>query len=99
MGRGGLKGNISQREVGPLEYLVQNHLWIFAIWIVPISVLYDVFWYLRTRWVRWVVGPALPPGQKVEELSNKSRKETANFAALFSCLKVFFLDFLAHSNN
>ena len=50
MGLGGLKGHVSQKEVGLLEYLVQNHLWIFAIWIVPLSVAYDIVWYIRTRW-------------------------------------------------
>ena len=34
---------------GILDYLIKEHLWIFAIWVVPISVVYDFFWYLRTR--------------------------------------------------
>jgi len=49
MGKGGWKGKLSRSEVGFLEYLVQNHLWMFAIWLVPLSVVYDVFCYIRTR--------------------------------------------------
>ena len=32
-----------------LYYLINNHLWIFAIWLVPISLVYDIFWWVRTR--------------------------------------------------
>ena len=39
---------------GVMYYLVNNHLWIFAIWLVPISVLYDIFWWFRTRWTYWM---------------------------------------------
>lgn len=34
---------------GIMFYLMTNHLWIFAIWLVPISIVYDVFWWLRAR--------------------------------------------------
>ena len=34
---------------GVLYYLINNHLWIFAIWLVPISLVYDIFWWVRTR--------------------------------------------------
>ena len=34
---------------GLLAYLMINHQWIFAIWLVPISVIYDIFLWFRTR--------------------------------------------------
>ena len=34
---------------GILFYLVNNHMWIFAIWLIPISVFYDIFWWFRAR--------------------------------------------------
>ena len=39
---------------GLLYYLMYNHLWIFAIWVVPISVIYDIFWWFRTRMSYWI---------------------------------------------
>ncbi len=47
---------------GILESLAKNHLWLFAIWIVPLSVLYDVYWYFRTRQVELSVGAGCPKG-------------------------------------
>lgn len=38
---------------GILHYLIANHLWLFAIWLVPISVLYDVYWWLHARFTYW----------------------------------------------
>jgi hypothetical protein len=38
---------------GLLYYLMAHHLWIFAIPLVPISLGYDLFWWLRTRWTFW----------------------------------------------
>ena len=39
---------------GVLYYLVNNHMWIFAIWLIPISVCYDIFWFCRTRIKYWL---------------------------------------------
>ena len=39
---------------GVLYYLVNNHMWIFAIWLIPISVCYDIFWWFRTRLNYWL---------------------------------------------
>ena len=39
---------------GVLYYLVNNHMWIFAIWLIPISVCYDIFWFCRTRINYWL---------------------------------------------
>ena len=35
---------------GILFYLLAHHQWIFAIWLVPISIFYDIFWWVRARW-------------------------------------------------
>ncbi len=39
---------------GILYYLMAHHLWIFAIWLIPISLVYDIFWWFRTRWTYWM---------------------------------------------
>ena len=48
------KGNEKDPNSGVLFYLMTNHLWIFAIWLVPISVIYDIFWWFRARWNYWM---------------------------------------------
>lgn len=39
---------------GIMFYLMSHHLWIFAIWLVPISIVYDVIWWIRARWTYWI---------------------------------------------
>ena len=39
---------------GVLFYLVNNHMWIFAIWLIPISVFYDILWWFRARINYWL---------------------------------------------
>ena len=39
---------------GVLYYLVHNHMWIFAIWLIPISVFYDILWWFRARINYWL---------------------------------------------
>ena len=39
---------------GILYYLLNNHLWIFAIWLIPISLCYDIFWWCRARMNYWM---------------------------------------------
>lgn len=36
-------------DMNLIDYIMTYHQWIFVIWIVPISVLYDCFWFIRTR--------------------------------------------------
>ena len=33
-----------------LEFIIK-HRWLFAIFLLPISFVYDVYWYLRSKWV------------------------------------------------
>ena len=33
-----------------LEFIVSQR-WLFAIFLLPISFFYDIFWYLRSKWV------------------------------------------------
>ncbi len=37
-------------------YMLDNHLWMFAIWLVPISLGYDIFWWFRARINWWMCG-------------------------------------------
>ena len=36
-----------------LEFIVSQR-WLFAIFLLPISFFYDIFWYLRSKWVLFV---------------------------------------------
>ena len=33
-----------------LEFIVSQR-WLFAIFLLPISFFYDIYWYLRSKWV------------------------------------------------
>ena len=39
---------------GLLYYLMDKHQWIFAIWLIPISLCYDIFWWFQVRWNFWM---------------------------------------------
>ena len=39
---------------GPLFYMLNNHQWVFAIWLIPISLCYDIFWWCRARITYWL---------------------------------------------
>ena len=39
---------------GIIFYLLDNHMWIFAIWLIPISIFYDIFWWCQARWTYWM---------------------------------------------
>ena len=58
---------------GVMYYLMNNHLWIFAIWLVPISLIYDIFWWARTR-INFLVCSSnsnLRHDQKVQEVQDQ----------------------------
>ena len=35
---------------GFLFYLIDKHMWLFAIWLIPISLCYDIYWWFQVRW-------------------------------------------------
>ena len=39
---------------GALFYMLNNHQWVFAIWLIPISLCYDLFWWCRARIFYWL---------------------------------------------
>lgn len=34
--------------------MLNNHQWVFAIWLIPISLCYDIFWWCRARIIYWL---------------------------------------------
>ena len=32
-----------------LDYVTQNHLWVFALMVIPVSLIYDFMWFVRLR--------------------------------------------------
>ena len=32
-----------------LNYVAKHHLWVFALLIIPVSLIYDCLWYVRLR--------------------------------------------------
>ena len=47
------------------DVFVSNR-WVFAIWLLPLSLLYDLFWSLRRKYVIWA-GSA--PGKHDERVA------------------------------
>jgi len=39
---------------GLVHYLTTDMIWIFTVWVIPISVCYDIAWWFRTRWTYWI---------------------------------------------
>jgi len=39
--------------MGKLLEFVVSQRWLFAIFLLPISFFYDIYWFLRSKWVLW----------------------------------------------
>ena len=48
------KKDIENPNKGALYYMLNNHQWVFAIWLIPISLCYDIFWWCRARTTYWL---------------------------------------------
>jgi len=44
----------SQPNQSFMYQLMTEHIWMFTVWIIPISVCYDILWWVRTRWIYWI---------------------------------------------
>ena len=42
-----------EENLGILFYILARHQWVFAIWLIPISICYDIFMWFRARWNYW----------------------------------------------
>ena len=42
-----------EQSSGILFYILERHQWMFAIWLIPISICYDIFMWFRARWNYW----------------------------------------------
>ena len=60
-------------ESGLLFYILEKHQWIFAIWLIPISIIYDIFWWVRTRWNYFIC----------KSNANRKHEEKVGFIANF----------------
>ena len=47
------KQPVEEQSAGILFYILERHQWIFAIWLIPISICYDIFMWFRARWNYW----------------------------------------------
>lgn len=57
-----------------ITYLVQHHFWIFAIWVVPMSVIYDLFYLAYTR-MAYLFGPSfVKHEEKVKNVQKQVRQ-------------------------
>ena len=48
-----------------LEFIVKQR-WLFAIFLLPISFLYDIYWYLRSKWILFMGSAADKHQEKVD---------------------------------
>ena len=44
---------VEEQSSGILFYILERHQWVFAIWLIPISICYDIFMWFRARWNYW----------------------------------------------
>lgn len=44
------KSDHNDPNSGILFYLIDKHMWLFAIWLIPISLCYDIYWWFQVRW-------------------------------------------------
>lgn len=82
-----------------LEFVVRQR-WLFAIFLLPISFFYDIFWFLRSKFVLWM-GSA-PTKHKERVL--KVQKQVNFFPATkikstFYVIASFVMVFASCSNN
>ncbi len=50
-----LNKKVTVEEAGGLmSYLMQKHLAFFAVWLLPISIVYDMFLFVQTRLNFWL---------------------------------------------
>ena len=47
------KQSVEEQSSGILFYILERHQWMFAIWLIPISICYDIFMWFRARWNYW----------------------------------------------
>ena len=88
---GAMKKDDKPINEGVLAYLLANHLWIFAIWLIPLSVFYDIFWWFRARFVYWLCrsNAHLRHDEKVKSTSVKFCRPSMLTFALFERWKKF----------
>ena len=43
-----------ERNTGIIHYVMVNHMWVFTIWLIPISILYDFLWWIHAKYTYWV---------------------------------------------
>ncbi len=48
-----------------IEFIVRIR-WLFAIFLLPISFFYDIFWYLRSKWVLFMGSAPLKHQERVD---------------------------------
>ena len=48
-----------------LEFIAKQR-WLFAIFLLPISFLYDIYWYLRSKWILFMGSAAGKHQEKVD---------------------------------
>ena len=58
--------------MGLLSFMVSNR-WIMAVWLLPISFLYDCFWYLRAQWVLYQGSAPAKHGERVKYVQKQVR--------------------------
>ena len=60
------EGKRKQNET--VKWIVENHFWVFAIWVVPISLLFDVFYYICTRYNYFFSKGSVKHAEKVKNV-------------------------------
>jgi delta24-sterol reductase len=55
-----------------LEFVVRQR-WLFAIFLLPISFFYDIFWFIRSKVVLWMGSAPAKHQERVEKVQKQVR--------------------------
>ena len=72
--------------MGLLSFLVSNRF-ILAIWLLPASLVYDVFWYLRSQFILWLGSAPKKHKERVEHV----QKQVGEVALDWHCCSLTWL--------
>ena len=60
-------------KMNVLEFIVRQR-WLFAIFLLPISFFYDIFWYLRSKFVLWSGSAPSKHKERVQRVQKQVQK-------------------------
>ena len=64
--------------MGIKDLLFANR-WVFSLWLLPVSFLYDLAWWLRSKYVLWTGSAPAKHDERVKFVQKQVRKVACRF--------------------